>query len=115
MDMATERSSLPPSGRPILRELLDLRPGTAIEPTIAAADNAVAQGLAVAKVYAFASADYPGAANSLVFDTDGTTAVGGFTVDPGSNTPLTAFTFASGAYEILPVPSSTLSLATGIN
>jgi len=69
----------------------------------------------VAKVYAFASADFPGAAESLVFDSDGTTAVGGFTVDPGSNTPLTGFTFTSGTYEILPVPSSTLSVATGIN
>lgn len=115
MEMTTERSSLPQSGRPVLRGLLDLRPSIGAEPSIAPADDAVARGLAVAKVYAFASVDFPGAAESLVFDSDGTTAVGGFTVDPGSNTPLTAFTFTSGTYEILPVPSSTLSLATGIN
>jgi hypothetical protein len=113
--MTTERSSLPQSGRPVLRGLLDLRPSIGAEPSIAPGDDAVAQGLAVAKVYAFASVDFPGAAESLVFDSDGTTAVGGFTVDPGSNTPLTAFTFTSGTYEILPFPSSTLSLATGIN
>jgi hypothetical protein len=40
--------------------------------------------LAAAKVYAFASADYPGAAESLIFDSDGTTAVGAFVFDPGS-------------------------------
>src|SRR5690349_20069287 len=115
MEMTTERSSLPQSGRPVLCGLLDLRPRIGAEPSIAPADDAVARGLAVAKVYAFASVDFPGAAESLVFDSDGTTAVGGFTVDPGSNTPLTGFTFTSGTYEILPVPSSTLSVATGIN
>jgi hypothetical protein len=49
-------------------------------------------------VYAFASVDYPGAAQSLVFDSDGTTAVGGFVFDPGSGTsPATAFTFTGGS------------------
>jgi hypothetical protein len=33
-------------------------------------------------VYAFASVDHPVAARSLVFDSDGTTAVGGF-IDAG--------------------------------
>ena len=68
----------------------------------------MARGLAVAKVYAFASVDYPGAAESLVFDSDGTTAVGAFVFDPGSGTsPTTAFTFTGGVYQILTVPSST--------
>ncbi len=82
---------------------------------MAPADDAVARGLADAKVYAFASVDYPGAAESLVFDTDGTTAVGAFAFDPGSNSPLTAFTFIGGIYQILTVPGSTFSIATGIN
>ncbi len=50
------------------------------------APDAVAQGLAAAKVYAFATADYPGAAQSLVFDSDGTSAVGAFIFDPSSST-----------------------------
>ena len=79
-------------------------------------EDAVARGLAVAKVYAFASVDYPGAAQSLVFDSDGTTAVGAFVFDPGSATsPTTAFTFTGGVYQILTVPGSTASIATGIN
>ena len=76
----------------------------------------MARGLAVAKIYAFVSVDYPGAAQSVVFDSDGTTAVGAFVFDPGSGTsPTTAFTFAGGVYQILTVPSSTTSIATGIN
>ena len=66
--MTTERSSLPQSGRPVLRGLLDLRPSIGAEPSIAPGDDAVARGLAVAKVYAFASVDFPGAAESLIFD-----------------------------------------------
>jgi len=112
----------PPSpqrpGRAILRGLLDVRPSLGIEherAAVAAAD-AVAQGLAAAKVYAFASVDYPGAAQSLVFDSDATTAVGAFVFDPGSATsPTTAFRFTGGVYQILTVPSSTTSIATGIN
>lgn len=112
----------PPSpqrpGRAVLEGLLDPRPSLGIEPeraAVAAAD-AVAQGLAVAKVYAFASVDYPGAAQSLVFDSDGTTAVGAFVFDPASGTsPTTAFTFTGGVYQIFTVPSATTSIATGIN
>jgi hypothetical protein len=73
-------------------------------------------GRAVAKVYAYARVDYPGGAQSLVFDTDGTTTVGGFVFHPGSATsPTTVFTFAGGAYQTPPVPGSTVSVATGIN
>ena len=70
-------NATPPSpgrpGRAVLRGLLDLRPSRGVERAAVAADEAVAQGLATAKVYTFASADYPGAAQSDVFDTDGTT------------------------------------------
>src|SRR5205823_674792 len=72
MDMT---KAAPPSphrpGRAVLEGLLDLRPSVRVERTAVAADDAVARGLAVAKVYAFASVDYPGAAQSLVFDSDG--------------------------------------------
>jgi len=92
MDMT---KAAPPSphrpGRAVLEGLLDLRPSIGVERTAVAADDAVARGLAVAKVYAFASVDYPGAAQSLVFDSDGTTAVGAFVFDPGSSaSPTTA-------------------------
>jgi hypothetical protein len=103
-------------GRAVLRGLLDLRPSVGAGHTAATAGEAVAPGLAAAKVYAFATADYPGAAQSDVFDTDGTTAVGAFIFDPGSaNSPATAFTFSGGAYQILTVPGSASSVATGIN
>src|SRR6516164_1858259 len=101
-------------GRAVLRGLLDVWPSVGAERT--AVDEAVAPRLAAAKVYSFASADYPGAAQSDVFDTDGTTVVGAFVVDPSSaSPPITAFTFAAGAYQILAVPGSTASIATSIN
>jgi hypothetical protein len=85
-------------GRAFLQGLVDLRPSLAAERVPAAVPDAVAQGLAVAKIYAFASVDYPGAAESAIFDSDGTTAVGGFIFDPASSTsPATAFTFRGGA------------------
>jgi hypothetical protein len=103
-------------GRAFLQGLLDLRPSLGLERTVVSDDEAVARGLAVAKAYAFASVDYPGAAQSAVFDSKGTTAVGGFAFDPnGATSPMTAFTFTGGVYQILTVPSSTYSLATGIN
>ena len=71
-------------GRAVLQGLLDLRPSLRLERVAVSVDEAVARGLAVAKVYAFASVDYPGAAQSLVLDSDGTTAVGAFDFDPGS-------------------------------
>src|SRR5579864_6634565 len=114
----TSAAPAPPHrpGQAVLQGLLDVRPSLSVERTAVSAPEAVAQGLAAAKVYAFATADYPGAAQSLVFDSDGTTAVGAFIVDPSSSTsPVTAFTFTGGAYRIFTVPSSTVSIATGIN
>jgi hypothetical protein len=57
--------------------------------------DAVAQGLAVAKVYALLSVDYPGASGSLVFHGEGNDAVGAFKFD-GSTEVFTAFTFRTG-------------------
>src|SRR5262245_8669531 len=103
-------------GRAVLRGLPDVRPARPTARAAAPAESALARGLAIARVYAYASVDYPGAAQSLVFDTDGTTAVGTFVFDPSSGTsPTTAFTFANGIYEILAVPGSNASIATGIN
>ena len=101
-------------GRAVLQGLLDLRPSLGLEVAAFPVEDAVAQGLAVAQVYAFASVDYPGAAGSLVFDSDGTTAVGAFDFDPSIDRT-TAFTFAGGVYQILTVPGSAFSVATGIN
>jgi hypothetical protein len=56
----------------------------------------------------------PGAAISQVFDSDDTTAVGGFIFDPTGPSQVTAFTFTGGAYQTLTVPGSTATIATGI-
>jgi uncharacterized membrane protein len=104
-----------PPGRAVLQGLLDLRPSLGHDVAALSVEDAVARGLAVAKAYAFASVDYPGAAGSLVLDSDGTTAVGAFVFDPATSSPMTAFTLAGEVYQILAVPSSTFSLATGIN
>jgi predicted choloylglycine hydrolase len=101
-------------GRAVLQGLLDLRPSLGVDRAAVSVEDAVARGLAVAKVYAFASVDYPGAAQSVVLDSDGTTAVGGFDFDPSID-KTTAFTFAGGVYQILTVPGSAFSVATGIN
>ena len=52
-------------GRAVLQGLLDLRPSLGLEVAAFPVEDAVARGLAVAQVYAFASVDYPGAAGSL--------------------------------------------------
>jgi hypothetical protein len=112
----TESASSPSErlGRSVLSGLLDLRPKIGAGPQAIHAQEAIAQPSAAANVYAFASVDYPGAAQSQVFDSDGTTAVGSFVFDPAS-TRATAFTFRRETYRILTVPGSTESIATGIN
>src|SRR5258707_9552400 len=99
-----------------LNNLLGLRP--AQRPTAQSSkvlqQDAVGLGLAKAKVYKFATAGYPGASQSIVFDNEGGTAIGTFTFDP-STSPSTAFTFHAGVYEILSVPNSLASILTGIN
>jgi probable HAF family extracellular repeat protein len=76
-----------------------------------AVPDAASLGLATARVYRFASADYPGAAASLVFDENTTTVVGDANAFGG-------FTLKGGLYETLDVPGSSNSsdtLLTGIN
>ena len=76
----------------------------------------VALGLATAKVYKYATADYPGAALSGVFDTNASTAVGFLVNDPTSSTsPYLPFTLNAGVYRILSVPNSAQSFLQGIN
>jgi hypothetical protein len=96
-------------GRAVLQGLLDLRPSFGPNRAEVSVEDTVARGLAAAKVYAFASVDYPGAAQSVVLDGDGATAVGAFDFDPSNDLGMTAFTFAGGAYQILTVPNSTLA------
>ena len=110
---------IPPSADqpgPVLRPTGSRLKGPKLERAAPPEADAVAQGLALAKVYAFASVDYPGAALSRIWETarNGTTAVGMFDFDAyGSATGGTAFTFTSGIYEILMVPGSTTSVAWG--
>jgi probable HAF family extracellular repeat protein len=100
--------------RSVLLGLLGIPPSTG-DSSVVSPEDAMAQP-DTAKVYEFTSVDYPGAAQSLVFDTDGTTALGAFIFDPGSaSSPVTAFTEAAGVYQILNVPNSTASIATAIN
>jgi probable HAF family extracellular repeat protein len=84
--------------------------------SVTALPDAVALGLAKAKVYKFTTLDYPGAAFSSVIDTNVSTALGNFLFDP--NNPSSTnfpFTWSGGVYRILTVPGSTLAAATGIN
>lgn len=116
IDMTTAAPpSAPETIRSVLLGLLGVPPSVAVESTAVSPDDALAQP-DTAKVYEFTSVDYPGAAQTLVFDTDGTTALGAFIFDPGSSSsPPSAFTVAGGAYQILNVPNSTASIATGLN
>lgn len=70
----------------------------------------MALGLASAKTYKFASADYPGAGINFVFDENLTTILGDtdFTVGQG-------FTLKGNNYQLLNLPGSQDSEATGIN
>jgi probable HAF family extracellular repeat protein len=95
--------------------LADLRPKLPVERTMPPVEDAVARGLATLKAYAFASVDYPGAAWSFVGDTNGTTTVGYFMLDPTGEFCATAFTFAGGVYRTIAVPNATSSFAMGIN
>jgi probable HAF family extracellular repeat protein len=116
IDMTTTAPpSAPETIRSVLLGLLGVPPSVAVKSTAVSPHEALAQP-DTANVYEFTSADYPGAAQSYVFDTDGTAALGAFVFDPSSaSSPVTAFTVAGGAYQILNVPNSTASIATGIN
>ena len=111
----TAPPSAPVTIRRVLLGLLGIPPSVGAENTAILRDDALVQPH-TAKVYEFTSADYPGAAQSYVFDTDGTTSLGAFIYDPGNaSSSTTAFTVSGGAYEILNVPNSTESFATAIN
>ena len=100
----------------ILRGLPDLRHRPSARRSAPAAPDPMALAPATARVYAFATADYPGAAVSIVFDSDGASTVGAFLFDPGSSaSPVTAFTLTGGEYQILTVPGSKASIATAVN
>jgi len=80
--------------------------------TAQAVPDAVAMGLASAKVYHFASADFPGAATSLVFDENVTT--GTILGDTQFSSP-TGFTLHGALYQVFTVPGSVDNETTGIN
>ena len=90
MDEAAPDTAQPAPQRPgpaVLPGPLDFRPGPRLESTAYVADDAVALGLASAKVYTFLSIDYPGAAHSEIWDFNGGAgdAVGMFAFDPGAD------------------------------
>jgi probable HAF family extracellular repeat protein len=76
----------------------------------APARDAVALGLAKAKTYKFASADYPGAGTSLVIDENLNTILG----DTQFNN-LLGFTLKGSNYQLLVLPGRGANEATGIN
>ena len=83
IDMTTAAPpSAPETIRSVLLGLLGVPPSVGAENTAVSPDDALAQP-DTAKVYEFTSVDYPGAAQTVVFDSDGTTAVGAFIFDPG--------------------------------
>jgi probable HAF family extracellular repeat protein len=76
--------------------------------------DAVALGLARARVYRYASADFPGAATSWVLDENKSTIVGYF--DYVASSSPSGFTFKGGVYQAFTVPGSLpANLTTGIN
>jgi hypothetical protein len=82
------------------------------------ATDAVALGLASARVYRFTTADFPGAALSVVFDANNSTIVGDFSFNPSGTppSPTTGFVLHSAVYQTLTVPGSLgASILTGIN
>jgi hypothetical protein len=66
------------------------------------------------KIYTFATADFPGAAYSYIYDTNATTAVGAANFAPPSNAN-TAFSIKAGASKILTIPGASTSNISAIN
>lgn len=79
--------------------------------SVAPGQDAVAKGLATAKTYKFASADYPGAATSIVFDQSGTTILG--VTELGSTA--SGFTLKGANYALLNLAGASALEPTGIN
>jgi probable HAF family extracellular repeat protein len=99
-------------GQPLTaRNLISLLKGSGTTSASPATSEGVFKGLAKTKIYQFASADFPGAAYSTVFDRNGTTAVGAFEFSSLDQ----AFTLKGQTYAILTIPGSIASLIGGIN
>jgi len=75
---------------------------------------AVTRGLARAKVYKFATADFPGAYLSVATDANKSTVVGYFSYSEKTG-DLSAFTLRAGLYQSFTVPGATATFAEGIN
>jgi probable HAF family extracellular repeat protein len=109
---SASRTSGPKRGL-LLNELLIHRGSLAPAPRSGKpVPDAVAMGLAKAKVYKFSTTDYPGAEFSILIDSNGNTGVGVFIL--GATGPTTAFTVKGNVYRILDVPGSQSSAATAI-
>ena len=83
-----DEAAPPPSQGPggaVLPGPLDFRPGPWLQGNADVADDVVALALASAKVYTFLSIDYPGAAQSEIWDLDAGAAVGMFVFDPSAD------------------------------
>jgi len=99
-------------GQPLTaRNLISLLKGSGTASAGPATSEGVAKGLAKTKIYQFASADYPGATYSTIFDRNVSTAVGTFEFSSLDQ----AFTLKGQTYAILTVPGSIASLIGGIN
>src|SRR5215475_139858 len=72
--------------------------------------EAVVQGMARMKTYIFSTVDFPGASFSAVYDTNGTTTIGGTDVNS-----FYSFSFHNGLYQTLAIPGSTSTSVSGIN
>lgn len=101
--LAWSQSGTAPRGP---RELL----GLGQHPSASSAATTAVAVIPAAKVYKFASADFPGAATSLVFDENLSTVLG-----DSSFSSSFGFTLKGGNYSALAVPGSTANQATGIN
>ncbi len=106
--------------RPLADRMLQYLPGYHSPQSALRTEGATQDAVVVskkAKVYAFATADFPGAAESVVYDANASTIVGYCEFDPSSvpSTPQIAFTLKGGVYQMLAVPNAVASFATGIN
>ena len=77
--------------------------------------DAVAQGLAKAKIYKYSSADYPGGGTNYVFDKNNTIILGDTAFASTLPSTLFGFTQTASTYALLSVPGSTTNTALGIN
>jgi probable HAF family extracellular repeat protein len=99
-------------GQPLTaRNLISLLKGSGTASGSAATSEGVVKGLARTKIYQFASADYPGAPYSMIFDRNVSTAVGTFEFSGLAQ----GLTLKGQTYAILTVPGSIACLIGGIN